>query len=151
MQIYRGILAVSRDSAVRAFAQSHIDTEQRHLDFFDHWLPAEHHSRLLPVWRAAGWILGATAALFGRYGVFLTIDAVESFVETHYQAQIDAMQGVPGLEALVEQLQNFCDDEVHHRDDARERRRRPSGMLARAWAATIGYGSVIGVAIARRV
>ena len=38
VQIYRGILAVSRNEVVRAFARQHMATEQRHLAFFEGWL-----------------------------------------------------------------------------------------------------------------
>ena len=62
VQIYRGMLAMSRDTAVRRFALAHVRTELRHLQFFDHWLPKRYRSRLLPLWRAAGWMLGAGAA-----------------------------------------------------------------------------------------
>ncbi len=151
VSIYRGILAVSRDAAVREFACEHIRTEERHLRFFNDWLPARYRSRLLPVWKAAGWLLGAASALFGRRVVFLSIDAVETFVESHYQRQIVAIAGIPELAVLGAKLSSFCDDEVGHRDDARRRREGPPGFIARALGHIIGVSSVIGVAIARRV
>ncbi len=151
VEIYRGILAVSRDATVREFAREHIRTERRHLRFFDDWLPARQRSRLLPVWKTAGWVLGATSALFGRRAVFLTIDAVETFVESHYQRQIAEMARIPELETLSAKLQGFCDDEVGHRDDARRRRTGPPRLVARLWSRMIGVSSIVGVAIARRV
>lgn len=61
--IYRGVLAVSRDPALRAFAQRHLATERRHLGLIEACLPAADHSRLLPLWRLAGWLTGALPAL----------------------------------------------------------------------------------------
>ena len=55
--IYRGILAVTRDAAVRAFAENHLATEREHLRQVDAWLPVERRSRLLPAWRVAGFVL----------------------------------------------------------------------------------------------
>ena len=83
--IYRGILAVTRAPEVRAFARHHLATEQRHLEMMTQLLPREQHSRLLPLWRVAGWLTGMLPALFGPLAVYRTIDAVESFVDRHYE------------------------------------------------------------------
>ena len=149
--IYRGMLAVTRDRAVRRFAIAHIRTELRHLRFFERWLPQRHQSRLLALWQAAGWLLGATAALVGQRAAFRTVAAVETFVEGHYLAQIEIMEATPGLESLADVLREFCVEEVHHRDDANARVTGPESALARAWAHLIALGSALGVRIARRV
>ena len=149
--IYRGLLAVSRDPEVRRFSLRHIRAELRHLRFFDAWLPESERSRLLPVWYAAGWSLGAVSGLMGRGAVFRTVAAVETFVEKHYLAQIDIMASTPGLESLASRLQQFCEDEVHHRDDAADRLVEASGRLARGWSQLIASGSALGVRVARRI
>lgn len=149
--IYRGMLAVSRDAYVCRFALTHIRTELKHLRFFERWMPQRHRSRLLPIWRSAGWLLGATAALFGRRAAFRTVAAVETFVEGHYLSQIETMESLQGLEDLVDVLSRFCADEVHHRDDARQRFDGRGGTLARTWAYIIAAGSALGVQIARRI
>ena len=151
VQIYRGMLAVSRDREVRRFALAHIRTELRHLWFFDRWLPTQHHSRLLPLWRAAGWLLGAGSALFGRRAAFHTVAAVESFVEQHYLEQIEIMGEEPRLSKLTRVLRRFCDEEVHHRDDASGRIARSGSVVARTWAHIVGVGSMVGVRVARKV
>lgn len=149
--IYSGILAITRDPAVIRFAREHRETEIRHRRFFDVWLPREHQSRLLPLWRAAGWLLGVTGALFGSRSVFRTIAAVESFVEGHYDEQIKDMQSEPALRELVATLQSFCDEEVEHRDDAAGRVESAPGIVGRLWEKIVGSGSALGVALARRV
>lgn len=151
VQIYRGILAITRDRTVEEFAQSHLRGELRHLAFFEQWLPKRHRSSLLPVWQAAGWLLGAGSALFGRAAVFHTIVAVETFVERHYLDQIERMRDEPELARLSGVLHEFCRDEVHHRDDAHSRVAVPDGLLARCWAYFVTQGSMLGVWIARRV
>lgn len=151
VEIYRGMLVVSRDPVVRSFAMMHIRTEMRHLRFFERWLPKRHHSRLLPVWRAAGWLLGATSALFGQQAAFRTVAAVETFVEDHYLAQIRIMESTRGLEPLADVLRDFCADEVHHRSDASARLCKSGGAIARFWAYLIATGSAFGVRIARRI
>jgi ubiquinone biosynthesis monooxygenase Coq7 len=151
VEIYRGMLAVSRDAAVRRFALRHLVAERRHRRFFDCWLPEDWQSRLLGVWRAAGWSLGAISALFGGRAVFRTIEAVESFVEIHYREQIEAMSEEPALAQLSRRLQEFCDDEVEHRQDAARRSTSVRSRRAGAWSRLVGWGSAAGVAIARRV
>ncbi|MEM9208558.1 MAG: demethoxyubiquinone hydroxylase family protein [Pseudomonadota bacterium] len=151
VQIYAGILSVSRHPEVRRFARQHIRTEIRHRRFFDRWLPDAHKSRLIRVWNLAGWLLGATSALFGARAVFATIEAVETFVESHYLAQIHRMREIPALRDLVRVLQAFCDDEVEHQHDAAARLHRPSGAVGRAWSSFVGAGSAAGVLIAKRV
>lgn len=151
--IYRGILALSRDPAVRRFAEEHLATERRHLAFFDTWLPRELHSRILPLWRLAGWGLGALSLLGGRSGVFLTIDAVETFVVRHYQDQIDYLQQAGDQPGILAVLRHFQQDEDHHRLDASQRRgnARRQGWLARRWRVLVGEGSRLAVVAARRI
>lgn len=149
--LYVGVLAVTRDPVTRAFAHQHLQTERQHLEFFERWLPARRRSRLLPLWRCAGWLLGALPALFGQRAVFATVSAVERFVERHYLAQIDAMAGEPRWLALRERLQAFCAEEVAHRDDALHRLAGRPGVLRRAWTSVVLAGSAAGAAAARRI
>ena len=55
MQIYRGILAISRNTVLRRFAAHHLATESDHLQCIESHLPAAHRSRLL---RPGGWRAG---------------------------------------------------------------------------------------------
>ncbi len=150
VQIYVGILAVSRDPEVRRFARQHLRAELRHRRFFENWLPNEHKSRLIRLWNLSGWLLGAIPALFGARAVFATIAAVESFVEGHYQAQIVELRGNPEMESLSNVLQAFCDDEVEHQHDAAARLEHPHSAIGRAWSYTVGAGSAAGVTLAKR-
>ena len=147
--IYRGILAVSRNHAVRAFAQEHLRTEQHHLALLTALLPAHQRSKLLPLWRLAGWLTGALPALFGSKAVFLTIDAVETYVDRHYGEQVDKLRRRPADSELLTLLEACRLDEVAHRDDARGHftTTRPLGRL---WARLVGRGSQAGVFLAKR-
>ena len=147
--IYRGILAVTRDPDVMAFARHHLATEQRHLELMAQLLPREHYSRLLPLWRLAGWLTGMLPALFGPLAVYRTIDAVESFVDRHYQEQIEQLRARSSHQALRELLQSCRDDELLHRDEARSRL-QATGLVGRFWGRMVEAGSRIGVYIASR-
>ena len=148
--IYRGVMAVSRNKSVRAFACRHLQTEQQHLRLMDEILAPRQRSRLLPAWRIAGWLTGAMPALFGPKAVFRTIDAVESFVDCHYAGQIEQLRQRPDQRALLNSLEACRADELVHRDDARGRAGPPS-VTGRVWAAVVDLGSRAGVYLASRV
>ena len=152
VQIYRGILAVTREPALRAFATHHLATEQAHLDLVLSHLPPPHRSRLLPAWRVAGWCTGALPALFGPGAVYATVAAIETFVDRHYAEQVarlDAMAADPRRAALRADLEQCRLDELQHRDDALHAG-PATGWLVRAWAGLVGRGSASAVGLARR-
>ncbi len=148
--IYQGVLRFSRDPALRAFAQHHLATEQDHLAQIEAWLPAAHRSRLLPVWRLAGYLTGALPALMGPRAVYATIEAVETFVDQHYEEQVRALAS--DLGALRQTLLACQADEVAHRDEsALARGPGQPGWCLRAWCALVGAGSRSAVALCRHV
>ena len=148
--IYHGVLAIARDKGVCDFARRHRQTEQRHLDLVEQLLPASQRSRLLVPWRAAGFLTGALPALFGPRAVYATIAAVETFVDRHYQHQIDRLADRTEHAALRSLLLECQADECEHRDEALSHRTRPPGLVLRAWCALVGQGSAGAVHIARR-
>jgi demethoxyubiquinone hydroxylase (CLK1/Coq7/Cat5 family) len=155
--IYRGIAAVAArrgDETLLAFAQRHGATEAEHLRLIEDWLPTSRRSRLLGPWRLAGWLTGALPALAGPRAVHATIAAVETFVDRHYQQQIDQLQRYGGPQGLLPLLLRCQADEQHHRDEARaalaEAGARTPWWL-RAWCGLVGAGSAAAVVLARRV
>jgi ubiquinone biosynthesis monooxygenase Coq7 len=150
VMMYGGILAVSRDTGVRAFAVRHQATEQGHLGVIDTVLPAARRSRLTPLWRLAGWLTGALPALAGPRAVYATIDAVETFVDRHYRQQIARLDDERIFPELRARLEHCRQDEVQHRDEARGHA-NGHGVFLRAWCWLAGTGSAWAVAVARRV
>ena len=147
--IYKGILAVSRNPEISAFASEHLQTEQRHLNAMNELLPVFRRSWLLVPWRIAGFITGALPALFGPVAVYRTIAAVETFVNLHYQEQIDKLNALGTHPALKAQLIEFQLDECAHRDEAAAKTTKPGGLIARLWVGAIGSGSKVAVTLAR--
>jgi len=169
VMIYRGVLSVSRNQAVRDFAQHHLRTESQHLEIIEGILPKRFQSRLLPTWRLAGWLTGALPSVFGPRAVYATIQAVETFVDRHYQAQIemiDALRSTPRDQwslnahipsddialAEIRQLLDVCRrDELTHRDDAKSRWQGSPGLLLSIWLHCVSAGSALAVKISRRI
>lgn len=158
VMIYRGILATTRDVAVGGFARAHLATESEHLATIDQLLAPRQRSRLLPLWRGAGWLTGALPALVGARAVYATIEAVETFVDHHYTEQIESIDRLDPdrtqapLQGLRAHLHTFRADEIQHRNEAAERFDRhaspPSPML-RLWISAVGAGSHAAVKISR--
>jgi ubiquinone biosynthesis monooxygenase Coq7 len=151
--IYQGVLQFSRDPELRSFAEHHLATEQNHLRLISAWLPKAQHSRLLPLWRLAGFLTGALPALFGPKAVYATIEAVETFVNHHYEEQILALSRQIEFRNLRQTLLDCQADEVAHRDEAAAASRSFSqlGWVLRAWCAMVGAGSKAAVTLIRHI
>lgn len=149
--IYRGLGRTARTDDVRAMALEHGATERRHRDTLAALVPRPHRSRLLFVWRLMAFGLGALAGLGGRRAAYLTIDAVETFVDAHYGAQLERLAATPALHDIATRLAACHADELAHRDEARAALGHATGALAASWRAIVASGSRLAVAAARRV
>ena len=120
VHIYRGQRAVlgaargrQKIAAQLADMQAH---EAAHLARFDQLLN-DHQVRptlMTPLWRLAGFALGATTALMGEKAAHACTAAVETVIEEHYAGQIaELTERAPDLAA---ELTNFRDEELAHRD-----------------------------------
>ena len=120
-RIYAGQLAVIGQNrpAGRVIARM-ARQEQRHLERFDA-LMAERGVRptaLQPVWRVAGFALGAATALMSERAAMACTDAVETEIDRHYQRQLEELgDSDPELAADIAE---FRAEELEHRDTARE-------------------------------
>lgn len=160
VMIYRGMLAVSRDVNVRRFARAHLAAEQGHCAQIELLLPPAQRSRLLPLWRIAGWLTGALPAMFGPRAVYATIQSVETFVDQHYAEQLSAIdrhdpqRRDSPLQLLRAVLHSFRDDEIEHRDEAAALLSgcgRPAGAALRLWTQVVATGSRLAVKVSHRI
>ena len=73
---------------------------------------------LIPLWKVAGFTLGAGCALLGEAGAMACTVAVEDLVTKHYDQQVTEMvQHNPSLDSeLILIIKKFRDDEQHHLD-----------------------------------
>jgi ubiquinone biosynthesis monooxygenase Coq7 len=121
-RIYDGQLAVlgNRPGAAAKKIRHMAEQEQRHLDAFEK-LVLDRRVRptaLSPVWHVAGFALGAATALMGERAAMACTVAVEEVIDEHYQRQIDALGD--DEPALKKSLEEFRNQEIEHRDTARE-------------------------------
>ena len=118
-RIYAGQLAVldGRRPAARIIARMAAQ-EARHLSRFDAMM-AERSVRptlLQPVWSVAGHALGAATALMSPEAAMACTAAIETEIDRHYTAQLEALGGDD--EALAEAIGTFRAEEIEHRDSA---------------------------------
>src|SRR6201985_2833239 len=115
VRIYEGQLAILKGRASAETIRHMAEQEQRHLKTFD-TLVNERRVRptaLEPVWRIAGFALGAATALMGEKAAFAGTAAVEEAIDEHYAQQIaDLGERDPDLKQTVE---DFRADEAAHR------------------------------------
>lgn len=151
--IYKGIISVAKyrkDIELIDFAQHHGATEADHLQLIELVLEKKFHSRLLVPWRLAGWLTGALPALFGRKAVYATIAAVETFVEQHYQQQINYLQKNGSHDELLKLLMRCQADEIDHKNEASLKASASIPMMLKIWCSLVGAGSAGAVVLARR-
>ena len=120
--IYKGQLAVLKGHEHEAEIQHMMEQEIEHLETFDRLLNEYkvRPSMLDPVWGAAGFALGAVTAAMGPKAAMACTIAVEEVIGEHYQAQVEALHAADQEPELKETLARFRDEELEHRDIARD-------------------------------
>jgi len=171
VHVYKGALAASRyirplSASALEFCHEHQQTEARHLALFSNLVPSHKHTKLLPLWRIAGWFVGfLPTALAGSKGLYVTVEAIESFVEEHFQEQIQPLEQKMKNEMdcknnttpeLLKVLNHCCDDEVHHKEEAAAKLLQGEFDYSKVWWATpwrkvVHWGSAAAAEIARRI
>ncbi len=103
---------------------------------------------MAPLWRAAGFALGAGTALLGEKAAHACTEAVESVIEQHYAGQIAEIAAEEP--ALAKNLARFRDEELAHRDEAVRSGARDAPGYA-LLSAVIGAGCRAAIAISEKI
>jgi ubiquinone biosynthesis monooxygenase Coq7 len=120
--IYEGQLAVLKSDSPNSEAIRRMAEQERvHFEAFDRMVKerAVRPTAFEPVWRAAGFALGAATALMGEKAAMACTVAVEDVIDEHYTRQIERL-GESDPE-LKEAIARFHADECAHRDEALKR------------------------------
>lgn len=154
VQIYRGQRAVfdrieSKSHAARLIAEME-EGEQDHLATFDR-LIAERGVRptlMAPLWRVAGFGLGAATALLGEQAAHACTEAVEEVIEEHYGRQGEELRGVDAeLKHIVDR---FRAEEIGHRETAVEQGARSAPGYP-VLSAVIKFGCRAAIRISEKI
>lgn len=103
---------------------------------------------LAPVWRLAGFALGAGTALLGEKAAHACTEAVETVIADHYAGQVDELAALEP--DLAQELSAFRDEEIAHRDlaAAKGARQAPGYRLL---SAAIGAGCRAAIKLSEKV
>jgi 3-demethoxyubiquinol 3-hydroxylase len=116
-QIYAGQLPVLGHTESGEAITHMKDQEQVHLDTFNELMVDEgvRPTILTPIWRVAGFALGAGTALMGKEAAMACTVAVEDVIDAHYRDQSAELSDDEPLKKTVDQ---FRAEELEHRDIA---------------------------------
>ncbi len=154
VQIYKGQRAVFDRIEGKAHAARIIGEmeagEQEHLKTFDRML-AQRGVRptvMAPIWRVAGFGLGAVTALMGERAAHACTEAVEEVIEEHYGRQSEELSGVDAdLKRVVDR---FRADEIGHKETAIEQGAREAPGYA-VLSAVIKLGCRAAIRISEKI
>ncbi len=117
-QIYAGQLAILGRGPQGDTLRHMQAQEQHHLEEFAKLIAARRvrPTVLLPLWRLAGFALGAATAALGPRAAMACTVAVEEAIDEHYAAQEAALESEPDEVPLRATIAEFRAEELEHRD-----------------------------------
>ncbi|MZR29968.1 demethoxyubiquinone hydroxylase family protein [Sneathiella litorea] len=120
VRIYEGQLAVLKETESAETLQHMKEQEEVHKKKFEELLKDRRvrPTLLSPLWHVAGFALGAGTAMLGKEAAMACTEAVEEVIDEHYRDQLETL-GEEEAE-LKETISDFRDEEIEHRDIARE-------------------------------
>ncbi|EKM99981.1 demethoxyubiquinone hydroxylase family protein [Acidocella sp. MX-AZ02] len=115
-RIYAGQLAVLGRGPKGDLLRHMLEQETVHKQTFEGLIAARRSrpTAMLPIWRVAGFALGALTAALGEKAAMACTVAVEETIDEHYAAQRDALP--EGEQELAETIERFRLEELEHRD-----------------------------------
>jgi ubiquinone biosynthesis monooxygenase Coq7 len=124
--------------------------EKQHLETFDQLLLDRNvrPTLMAPLWRAAGFTLGAATALMGEKAAHACTAAVEEVIEQHYAEQAAELgDREPALRKTIEQ---FRADEIAHKTTAlQEGAEQAPGY--KALSAVIKFGCKLAIKVSEKI
>jgi ubiquinone biosynthesis monooxygenase Coq7 len=154
VRIYQGQLAVfaaDKTKAKTVAAIKHMaKQEEEHLQAFDSLINQRRvrPTALEPVWRVAGFALGAATALMGEKAAMACTAAVEEVIDQHYAGQIERLgNSDPAFKKTVEK---FRADEIAHHDTALAHGAEQAPAY-RLLSGTIKAGCRLAIALSMRI
>ena len=113
-------------------------------------LEKKYRSKLIPLWKVAGFLTGFIPSLLGKNFIFATIYYVESFVEKHYEQQIKSLGSIKKYTHIKRFIKKLQDDEVSHKNEARFSAKKFSTLQV-LWGSIINSGSSFAVKLSKKI
>ena len=105
---------------------------------------------MIYIWKIAGFLTGFIPSLIGKKFIFATIFYVESFVEKHYQEQIEMIKNKKKYSQLKNVIKKLQDDEISHKNEALLEAKN-FNIGHKIWGKLIESGSKMAVNISKKI
>ena len=146
--IYKGILFWSKHRDIVKFSREHLSTELNHLKKIEQIIPNKEKSKLIFLWKIMGFLTGFIPSLLGKDFIYATIYNVESFVESHYQEQINMLSNKQEYKKISDFIRELMHDEIKHKEEAHANSRE-FNLFHKAWGKIVKIGSKTAVSISK--
>lgn len=147
--IYKAIIKFSKNKDILQFSQLHLSTETKHLNLLENILQKKDFSKLIGLWKFFGFLIGFIPSMLGRNFIYTTIYYVETFVEKHYQEQLNMLDKNEQSKKLRKIIEDLMKDEIDHKDDAKKYLKNLT-IFNKLWGQIITHGSNLAVNISKR-
>ena len=154
IKIYEGQLlalkTIKQDNDLKYKIEKMKEQEKKHLEYFEKEIQKRKikPTYLLPLWDLMGVGLGFGTALLGKKSALLCTASVEEVIEEHYQDQLKKLGN--DEKDLKKKIQEFKDDEVHHKNTAYESGATNNGIYS-IMDKLIKTGSKIAITISEKI
>jgi len=147
--IYKAIIRFSKNKDILKFSQLHLSTETKHLNLLENIISKKDFSKLIGLWKFFGFVTGLIPSILGRNFIYATIYYVETFVEKHYQEQLNMLDNSKQSRKLKKIIEDLMNDEIDHKDDAKKKIKKFT-ILNKVWGQLITHGSNLAVNVSKR-
>ena len=147
--IYKAIIKFSKNKDILKFSELHLSTETKHLNLLENIIPKKEFSKLIILWKLFGFLTGFIPSLLGRNFIYATIYYVETFVEKHYQEQLNMLDKSKKSKHLKKIIEDLMNDEIDHKDDAKKKIKNFT-IPNKIWGQIITHGSNLAVNVSKR-
>ena len=154
IKIYEGQLlalkTIKHDNDLKYKIEEMKEQERKHLEYFEKEIQKRKikPTYLLPLWDLMGVGLGFGTALLGKKSALLCTASVEEVIEEHYQDQLKKLGN--DEKDLKKKIEEFKDDEVHHKNTAYEFGATNNGIYS-IMDKLIKTGSKIAITISEKI
>jgi len=147
--IYKAIIKFTKDKDILEFSELHLSTETKHLNLLENIVKKKDFSKLIILWKLFGFITGFIPSMLGRNFIYTTIYYVETFVEKHYQEQLNMLDNSKKTKKIRKIIEDLMKDEIDHKDDAKKKLKNLT-IFNKFWGQIITHGSNLAVNVSKR-
>lgn len=121
VNIYKTQNKIAKNEQTKQHLSKSLAEETTHLSYFEQQIIARkiRPTALSPIWHLGACLIGGISAIMGDKAIMVATEAVEEVITAHYKEQIDDLkQNYPQETELLTTIEQFCQQEQNHKDEA---------------------------------